>query len=122
MLQRLKTDAVKNGRGDAELLVTAADALRSGVLPADVRSALYRALALLPALVVTERSTNLDGRVGVSYGIVDKELGSRQDIIVDPETGEFIGERESWRGAGGGWKNTRQYSSITTKVVPRAGA
>jgi hypothetical protein len=122
LLKRLKADAVKNGRGDAELLVTAADALRSGVLPADVRSALYRALALLPALVVTERSTNLDGRVGVSYGIVDKELGSRQDIIVDPETGEFIGERESWKGAGGGWQNTRQYSSISTSVVPRAGA
>lgn len=122
LMQRMKTDAVRNGRGDAELLVMAADVLRSGVLPADVRSALYRALALLPALVVTERTANLDGRVGVSYGIVDKQLGSRQDIIVDPETGEFIGERESWKGAGGGWRNTRQYSSVATSVVPRAGA
>lgn len=121
LLQRLKTDAVKNGRGDAELLVMAVGVLRGGLLPADVRSALYRALALLPGLVVTEKAANLDGRTGVAYGIVDKELGSRQDIIVDPRTGEFIGERESWRPGGTGWANTRQYSSVTTAVVARAG-
>jgi hypothetical protein len=65
--------------------------LVSGRAPADLRAALYRALALLPGLEVTEQVANLDGHQGTALGYT--EHGVRNDLIVDPATGQFIGER-----------------------------
>ena len=65
--------------------------LTSGRAPADLRAALYRALALLPGLEVTERVANLDGHQGTSLGLT--EYGVRHDLIIDPATGQYIGER-----------------------------
>lgn len=67
--------------------------LRSGIVPADLRAAIYQALGLLPDIQVTESSTNLDGRTGVALGVADQQTGVRRDIIVDPATGEYIGDR-----------------------------
>lgn len=93
LLARLERDAPDNSRGRAELLVYVADLLRSPMLvPADLRSALYLALARIDGLTVTPGAVDLDGRSGTALGIDDKQ--SRQEIIVDPATGEFIGERE----------------------------
>lgn len=121
LFKRLKTDAPANERGDAEVLVYAADALRSGLIPADLRAALYRALGHLPALEITEQVANLDGRKGTAYGISDGNL--RQEIIVDPATGEFIGERETAArdldGLPAGVVMT--YTSVTTAIVDTMG-
>lgn len=65
--------------------------LVSGRAPADLRAALYRALALLPGLQVTEQVANLDGHQGTALGLT--EYGVRHDLIIDPATGQFIGER-----------------------------
>jgi hypothetical protein len=65
--------------------------LLSGRAPADLRAALYRALALLPGLEVTERVANLDGHQGTALGVT--RHGVRHDLIIDPDTGQFIGER-----------------------------
>lgn len=92
LLERLRTDAPNNGRGDIELLVYAADLLRSGLVPADLRAALYRALATLPDIDMVDRAVTLDGQAGVALGMQDEQF--RQDIIIDPATGAFIGERE----------------------------
>ncbi|MDQ2585123.1 CU044_5270 family protein [Saccharothrix yanglingensis] len=92
LLRRLLDDS--RGRGSSEsqeVLVYAADLLRSGRVPADLRAALFRALALLPGLEVADRSANLDGRKGVALAVTDGE--ARQEVLVDPATGEFIGER-----------------------------
>ncbi|MFC0109133.1 hypothetical protein [Kibdelosporangium aridum] len=70
----------------------AADALRSGLLPAEVRSALYQALTRLRGLELTDSAANLDGHKGIALGIDDGER--RREIIVDPGTGAFIGERQ----------------------------
>lgn len=92
LLDRLRADAPDNGRGDIELLVYAADLLRSGLVPADLRAALYRALATLPDIDMVDTAINLDGLAGVALGMQDGQV--RQDIIIDPATGAFIGERE----------------------------
>jgi hypothetical protein len=65
--------------------------LSSGRAPADLRAALYRALALLPGLEVIERVDNLDGHQGTALGLT--EYGVRHDLIIDPATGQYIGER-----------------------------
>ncbi|GAB3431432.1 CU044_5270 family protein [Actinophytocola sediminis] len=92
LYDRLRRDT--EGRGadpDLEVLVYVTDALRTGLVPADLRAALYRALAKVPGLEVTEQVANLDGREGTAYGItVD---GERTDVIVDPVTGQYLGER-----------------------------
>ena len=92
LYERLRADAPVNGRGDTELLVYAADALRSAIIPADLRAAIYRALGKLPALEITDQLANLDGRTGIAYGMNDGT--SRQEIIIDPATGQYIGARQ----------------------------
>ena len=92
LFERLRADAPDNGRGDAALFTYAADALRSGLVGKDVRAAIYQALTRVRGLEVTERQANLSGRVGIALGVDDGDR--RQDIIIDPETGRFIGERQ----------------------------
>lgn len=122
LAERLRADAPDNGRGDAELLVYVADALRSGLVEADLRAAMYRVLGTLPGLRVTEQAANLDGRVGVALGMEDGD--TRHDIIVDTATGQFIGEREVTIADVGGVPvgTTLSYTSVTTAVVDAIGA
>jgi hypothetical protein len=68
--------------------------LRSGI-PADLRASLYKALALLPGVSVGDRTATLDGRTGVAIGRTEwLRGGDRKEIVVDPSTGQLIGERE----------------------------
>jgi hypothetical protein len=121
---RLRRDALIDGHDDAHMLVTAADALRSGLLPADVRAALYRALTYVPHLDVTARTANLDGVSGTALGMNSQDSGSRLEIIVDPATGRFIGERETQIDSvpGGLQAGTLiRSSSVSTTIVGRQG-
>lgn len=108
-------------RGEAHMVTYAADLLRSGLVPADLRAALYRTLAKVPGLEITERFANLDGAKGTAYGI--SENGIRHDLIVDPATGQFIGEREiTEKGFGRIPPGTViGYTSVTTAVVAGMG-
>ncbi|MBT2598110.1 CU044_5270 family protein [Arthrobacter sp. ISL-72] len=78
---------------DGEALVFIADLLRTGLVPADLRAALYKAAAMIPGVTITEGQANLDGRTGVAIGRTEGTL-SRQEIIIDPKTGQLIGERQ----------------------------
>ncbi|BCJ48277.1 hypothetical protein GCM10010168_26370 [Actinoplanes ianthinogenes] len=92
LFDRLRDDTDGRGRdADQEVLVYVADALRSGLIPADLRSALYRALAYLPTLKIVEERATLDGRTGTALGIA--AAGERLEVIIDPVTGLYIGER-----------------------------
>ncbi|CAL9539845.1 hypothetical protein SUDANB95_04174 [Actinosynnema sp. ALI-1.44] len=121
LFKRLGDDAPDNDRGDAELLVYAADALRSGLVRSDVRANIYKALAKLPGLQVTEQQANLGGRLGTALGIDDGDL--RQDIIIDPETGQFIGERQVTTSDMDQFKagTVLSFTAVETGVVERMG-
>ncbi|MFE0026853.1 CU044_5270 family protein [Amycolatopsis sp. NPDC059021] len=69
--------------------------LKTGAVPADLEESLYRAVAKIPGLKVTEQVANLDGRTGVALGVDPVDGTFRREIIVDPATGEFIGERRT---------------------------
>ncbi|GAA2683727.1 MULTISPECIES: CU044_5270 family protein [Actinosynnema] len=96
---RLRADAPKDSsRGDAALLTYVADALRTGLVRKEVRALMYRVLAELPGLEVLDRAVNLDGRVGIALGLTGPF--ERAELIVDPATGQFIGERTVATGEG----------------------
>jgi RNA polymerase sigma-70 factor (ECF subfamily) len=79
---------------DGEALVTIADILRTGTAPGDLRAALFEAAAMIPGVTITDDAVTLDGRVGVGIGRYEPEWRSRQELIIDPDTGLLIGERE----------------------------
>ncbi|PYY37638.1 hypothetical protein DEJ16_04640 [Curtobacterium sp. MCJR17_055] len=67
--------------------------LRTGLVPADLRAAMYEALATLPGIVVTEEQASLDGRVGTAIGLPARTGKERQDVIIDRASGTYLGER-----------------------------
>ncbi|BCJ36457.1 hypothetical protein Athai_39600 [Actinocatenispora thailandica] len=76
---------------EQQVMQTSAMLLSSGVIPAKLRGTIYRALAMLPNLKVTERVANLAGRRGTALGL--DAYGDREEIIIDPDTGQYIGMR-----------------------------
>lgn len=81
------------GSSDENVFAHVVDLLRSGTVKSDLRAALYTALALMPAVVVTEHQVTLDGRHGTAIGLQAASATTRQEIVIDPTTGEFIGVR-----------------------------
>lgn len=113
------------GQGDSrngEAFVWIADRLTSGTVPASIRATMFRTVAMIPGVVVTDQTANLDGRMGVAVGYTDTVTSDRQDLIVDPNTGAFIGERDvrvtpkTGLPAGTVWDST----AVTTSVVDSA--
>ena len=109
-----------NPNEDAWVRITAL--LRTGTAPADLRSALYSAAAMVPGIEVVPGKTILNGRSGIAIGRDEPSRNERQDIIVDEATGQLIGERivRTERGdgapAGTAWSST----SVSTTVVGSA--
>ncbi len=79
---------------DGEVLVAVADVLRSGLVPADLRSSLYRVLETVPGVEVTTQSVRVGSATGVGIGRLEDDNGIRQEIVVDPTTGDVVAERQ----------------------------
>lgn len=107
---------------DGEALVWIADTLRSGTVPAEARAALYKAAALIPGVTITEEQATLNGAKGTAIGRVETASNTRQDLIIDPATGQFIGERQvalnGYNGLPAG--TTIASTAVTTTVVDTA--
>ena len=102
--------------------VAIADGLRSGVVPADLRAALYKAAALIPGVIVGDREATIDGRTGIAIGIPSPDGGLRDDIIIDPTSGLVIGEQDvllrDYPGSPAG--TVPSWTSVKTSVVDAA--
>lgn len=123
LLDRLEKDLRDSGYNNDDRFDQVIRMLRTGLAPSDLRSALYRMLALIDGVEITESLANLDGREGTAIGLVDPSGGFRRDIIIDPSSGEFIGERVvQLRALAGIPANAVLGStSVTMVVVPEAG-
>lgn len=66
--------------------------LQSGIAPADIRAALFEALAQTPGVTMLDGVTNLDGKSGVAIGY----RGSNSQMLFDRDTGQYIGNRATW--------------------------
>lgn len=78
---------------DGAAFASVADVLRSGLVPADLRSALFTVLATIPGVEVTAAEVEIDGVEGVAIGRLEDVNGIREEIVVDPATGHVVGER-----------------------------
>ena len=107
---------------ESEAFVTIADGLRTGVVPADLRAALYKAAALIPGVTVGDRQATVDGRTGIAIGIPSSDGVARTDIIIDPASGLVIGEQhvllKDYPGAPAG--TVTSWTSVKTSVVNAA--
>ncbi|MEU5697100.1 CU044_5270 family protein [Actinosynnema sp. NPDC020468] len=94
-------DSAAHGNA-AEALSLSAGVLSAPDASPALRAALYRALIRLPTLEITENAADLDGRTGVALGVLDNPAAPRLrfDIVVDPTTGRFIGNRTVLAGPG----------------------
>jgi hypothetical protein len=96
LLARLCADGPE-GRTASQPFARALGALRSGLVPADLRSALYAALVALPAVSVDGCAKDLDGNPRVAF--VHDDGPTRTELLVDPADGSFAGECDTLRSA-----------------------
>lgn len=73
----------------------AVTALRTCLVAADLRTALYWALAGLPAVTVAETVPDADGRDCLA--LIHDAGHTRTELLVDPADGQFAGERDTLR-------------------------
>lgn len=73
----------------------AVTALRTCLVPADLRRALYRALGGLPSVTVSEGVHNIDG--SRCLALVHDTGRTRTELMIDPCDGQFAGERDTLR-------------------------
>jgi len=94
LLARLQADGPE-GRVAGQPFARAVGALRSGLVPADLRAALYAALVELPAVKLDENATDLDGNARLAF--VHDDGPTRTELLVDPDDGSFAGECDTLR-------------------------
>jgi len=104
---------------DEDNFVRITDILRYYPLPATLRARMFEALALIPGTTSTNGVANLDGQVGVAIGRTEAAReGQRQEIIIDPATGQVIGDRIMTPENPNGGPNS--LTAISTTVVDSA--
>lgn len=101
-----------------------ATTLSSGIVPADLRAAMYKVLTRLPGVKLVSRTATIDGRSGVAVGRLEPGGHLRQEIIFDSVAGRFIGEREVAVDRGATWAHlpagaTYTSTSMTVDVTGR---
>lgn len=111
----------KGDSPDSQAMEEIAALLHTGIVPADLRAALYQAAALIPGVTVVDSQATLDGQVGIAIGRVESNA-VRYDIIIDPATGQLIGERTVTLTAQGPMSagTAGEWTSIRTTVVHSA--
>jgi len=101
----------------------AVTSLRTGLVPAALRGALYRALTGLPGVSVHEHAPNIDGHDCLA--LVHDAGRTRTELLIDPATGQFAGERDTLRAASRSGLRAGMVISTTAvrvAVVDEAGA
>ena len=95
------------------------EALRTGVIPADLRAAFYQAAALIPGVDVGDEKVTVDGRTGIAISMPGPNGISRNDLVIDPASGLVIGEQiiivQDYNGVPAG--TVESWRSVRTSVV-----
>ncbi|MFK0239418.1 CU044_5270 family protein [Microbacterium sp. NPDC090281] len=107
---------------DGQALEWIISTLQWGIVPADFRAALYKAAAEIPGVEITDAQATLDGTTGIAIGRLETASNTRHEFIVDPETGQYIGERrvtlDGYAGMPPG--TVTDWTAVTAAVVSSA--
>jgi hypothetical protein len=79
------------GGSAKEVFTEITDTLRGYPVPARLQAALYRALAIVPGVRYLGTAVERGGRAGTVVGVIQQ--GVAHELVIDPRTGEMIGER-----------------------------
>jgi hypothetical protein len=85
---------------DVQAFITAGDLIRESLVQPAALAAVFRAVARIPGVTVAAHAVNADGKVGV--GVQQTFHGISEQLIFNPHTYAFIGEREVVVSAGAG--------------------
>ena len=96
LLQRLIADSPP-GRGYTGPFQSAVDALRTCLVPAELRAAIYTALRRLPVVTLGE-ARNLDDEPHPA--LIHDDGPVRSELLISPVDGQYAGERDTVRRAG----------------------
>jgi hypothetical protein len=92
LLARLREDNPGSWFGPFAAAVTA---LRTALVPAELRAAFFRALSALPGVHIGDEALNIDGQACLA--IVHDAGRTRTELLLDPADGQFAGERDTVR-------------------------
>ncbi|MDR7304641.1 CU044_5270 family protein [Haloactinomyces albus] len=97
-------DALATGHGESAVVFNDSRAdtqfrrlsgvLTSGLVPSELRAALYRAALKIPGVTVTEETTTFNGQPGIAVGRVSSTGHIRQEIIFNKSDYQYIGQRQ----------------------------
>jgi hypothetical protein len=92
-------DAIRRSTGqpsptDLEVWRAVGGMLAESYLPPAQRAAVFRAAKLIPGVTVVQGARDAADRTGVAIARIDDEAGVRAEIIFDPKTYLYLGERE----------------------------
>jgi hypothetical protein len=94
LLKKIYKETEGQGNGpDQQAFTTIGDLVMEQVMPAELASALYRAAAKIPGVVVVDDTTDAVGRHGIAIARTDETSGDRTEWIFDAETFSYLGER-----------------------------
>lgn len=94
LLELIYTETKGQGNTpDQQAFETIGDLLTESYPPAELYSALFKAAAKIPGVVMVNDAQDAIGRPGVAVARLDETSGARQEWIFDKKTHVFLGER-----------------------------
>ncbi|MFD7866301.1 CU044_5270 family protein [Streptomyces sp. NPDC059783] len=94
LLRKIYAETRGQGNGKyQEAFTTIGDLVREQLLTPELTSALYRAAAKIPGVVLVDEAKDAVGRSGVAIARVDEESGERTEWIFDRTSFTYLGER-----------------------------
>ncbi|WP_326580096.1 CU044_5270 family protein [Streptomyces sp. NBC_00487] len=78
---------------DQQAFTTIGDLLGESYPPAELSSALFKAAAKIPGVVVVDDAVDAAGRHGVAVARLDETSGQREEWIFDRKTHVYLGDR-----------------------------
>ncbi|MCX2181977.1 CU044_5270 family protein [Streptomyces sp. SKN60] len=83
----------KGNNPDQEAFTTIGDLLNESLPPAELNTALFKAVGQIPGVVQVKNAVDAVGRQGIAVARLDETSGARTEWVFDPKTYAYLGER-----------------------------
>jgi hypothetical protein len=94
MLAAIRRSTLQPSPSDLQVWRAVGSMLTESYLPPAQRAAVFRAAKLIPGVTLVRGARDAADRTGLAVARVDEQAGVRSEIIFDPTTYLYLGERE----------------------------